>query len=88
MLEEFSVKSIALFGSVVRGEARPDSDVDIPVEFDPEARIGLFSFVHLKDLLSDLPGCSVDLVTPEYVIYVNIPRCRGYSFRQRCRHVT
>ena len=65
MLEEFSVKSISLFGSVVRGEARRDSDVDILVEFNPEARIGLFSFVNLKDLLSELLGCSVDLVTPD-----------------------
>jgi hypothetical protein len=37
--------------------------VDLLVEFKPEARIGLFTFVHLKDVLSDLLGCSVDLVT-------------------------
>ena len=42
MLKKFSVQSIAVFGSVARGESRPDSDVDILVEFEPDARIGLF----------------------------------------------
>ena len=65
LLEEFSVKSISVFGSVVRDEARPGSDVDILVEFKPDARIGLFTFVHLKNRLSDLLGCPVDLVTPD-----------------------
>lgn len=45
LFEEFSVKSISVFGSVVRGEARPDSDVDILVEFEPKAKIG-FSLSH------------------------------------------
>ena len=63
LLKEFSVRSLSVFGSLVRGEAGPDSDVDILVEFDPEARIGLFTFVHLKDVLSEMLGCPVDLVT-------------------------
>jgi predicted nucleotidyltransferase len=65
LLEKFSVKSISVFGSVVRDELRPDSDVDILVEFHSNARIGLFTFVHLKNQLSDLLGCPVDLVTPD-----------------------
>ena len=65
LLRQYSVRSISVFGSVARGENRPESDVDLLVEFDPEARIGLFTFVYLKDLLSELLGCPVDLVTPD-----------------------
>ncbi|MBW2370147.1 MAG: nucleotidyltransferase family protein [Deltaproteobacteria bacterium] len=65
LLEEFSVKSLSVFGSVVRGEARPDSDVDILVEFEADARIGFFAFARLQRRLSDVLGRPVDLVTPD-----------------------
>ena len=60
-LQEFGVQSLALFGSVVRDEARTDSDVDILVEF---ARpVGLLAFLRLKRYLEDILGRPVDLVT-------------------------
>ena len=62
-LKTFGVKSLALFGSAVRGEARPDSDLDILVEFDKP--IGLFGFIRLKHRLSEILGRQVDLVTRE-----------------------
>lgn len=65
VLDEFSVKSISVFGSVVRGDERPDSDVDILVEFEPDARIGFFAFARLQRRLSELLGRPVDLVTPD-----------------------
>ncbi|MFO7614358.1 MAG: nucleotidyltransferase family protein [Bacteroidales bacterium] len=65
LLEEFSVKSISVLGSVVRGEDRPGSDIDILVEFDPDARIGFFAFARLQRRLSDILGRPVDLVTPD-----------------------
>ena len=65
LLQKFFVRSVAVFGSVVRGDAGPDSDVDILVEFEPGAEIGLFEFVQLKNTLSDLLGTGVDLVTPD-----------------------
>lgn len=65
LLEEFSVKSISVFGSIVRDEARPGSDVDILVEFEPNARIGFFTFSRLQRRLSDILGRPVDLVTPD-----------------------
>ena len=65
LLEKFSVRSLAVFGSVVRGEAGRESDVDILIEFEPDAEIGLFEFVGLKNFLSDLLGVSVDLATPD-----------------------
>jgi uncharacterized protein len=65
LLEEFSVKSVSIFGSVARDEDRSDSDIDILVEFDPDARIGFFAFARLQRRLSDIIGRPVDLVTPD-----------------------
>jgi len=65
LLEQFSVKSISVFGSVLRKGAGTDSDVDILVDFEPGARIGLFEFVELKNALSDLLGMPVDLGMPD-----------------------
>jgi uncharacterized protein len=65
VLEEFSVQSLSVFGSVVRGDDRPDSDVDILVEFEPDARIGFFTFSRLQRRLSALLGRPVDLVTQD-----------------------
>ncbi len=62
---EYEVHSLRLFGSVVRGELGPESDIDILVEFEPGARVGLFRFVRLQHRLSDLLGRPVDLVTPD-----------------------
>ncbi len=62
-LKSIGVKSLALFGSAVRGEARADSDIDILVEFNRP--IGLFSFIRLQHRLSEILGRQVDLVTPE-----------------------
>lgn len=65
LLEEFHVCSLSVFGSIVRGEADPESDVDILVEFEPGADIGLFEFIRLRDALSDLIGMPVDMGTPD-----------------------
>jgi len=62
-LQEAGVKSLKLFGSVVRGEARPESDIDILVEFSRP--IGLLAFIRLKQRLAELLGRPVDLVTPD-----------------------
>lgn len=62
-LETRGVKSLALFGSVARDEAQPESDVDILVEFDRP--VGLFGLVELQDYLENLLDCNVDLGTPD-----------------------
>jgi len=59
-IRAFGVASLALFGSCVRGEKGPDSDVDILVEF--ETPVSIFKFLDLKDYLEGILGCSVDLV--------------------------
>jgi uncharacterized protein len=59
----FGVSSLALFGSVARGEARADSDVDILVEFASGEVVGFFRFLRLKRYLEGILGREVDLVT-------------------------
>jgi hypothetical protein len=58
---EFGVKSLGVFGSVARGEARPGSDVDILVEYS--GNMGLMEFMRLEQRLSVILGVKVDLVT-------------------------
>lgn len=61
----FGVVSVGVFGSAARDELRPDSDVDVLVEFDPDSHIGIFGFVRLQRHLESLLGRTVDLATPE-----------------------
>lgn len=63
ILDDHHVKSIYLFGSIVRGEDKPGSDIDIMVEFQPDARVGLFGMARLQRQLSEILGRSVDLTT-------------------------
>ena len=70
--KRFGVKSLAVFGSVARGEAGPDSDVDILVEF--EGRATFDRYMGLKFFLEDLLGRRVDLVTRKALK----PRLRPY----------
>lgn len=65
LLKQFHVCSLSVFGSVVRDEAGPDSDIDILVEFEPDANIGLFAFARLQRYLQEILGRDVDLATPE-----------------------
>lgn len=60
--EEFGVAHLAIFGSLVRGEFRDDSDIDLLVEF--QTIPSLFTFLRLKRKLEKLLGYPVDLVTP------------------------
>jgi predicted nucleotidyltransferase len=63
-IQAFGVRRIALFGSVVRGEARPESDVDLLVQFDPERKT-LRNFMSLSFLLEERLQRRVELVTTE-----------------------
>jgi predicted nucleotidyltransferase len=57
------VRHAALFGSVARGEARPDSDLDILVELDPDARIDIFDYAGIRRYIAELFATgSVDVV--------------------------
>ena len=54
------VRSLALFGSTVRGTAAPSSDIDLLVDF--ERPVGLFAFVGIQQRLTEILGRRVDLV--------------------------
>ena len=64
-LRQRGVKSLAVFGSLARGEASPTSDIDVLVEFDRP--VSLFEFIRLKLYLEELTGRRVDLVTPDAI---------------------
>jgi len=57
------IRWLAFFGSVLRDDFRPDSDVDVLVEFEPGHTVGL-AFFGMQDELSELLGRRVDLNTP------------------------
>ena len=65
-IRALGVQSLALFGSVVRGEEGPVSDVDLLVEFNKP--VGLSDFIGVKEYLEDILGCTVDLVSRSAVI--------------------
>lgn len=53
-----------LFGSILEARFRPDSDIDILVEFDPDAHVGYFGLVAAQLELAALFGREIDLLTP------------------------
>lgn len=58
------IRRLSLFGSTLKGTARPDSDVDLLVEFEPDARPSLLDMARIEDELSELlGGLHVDLRT-------------------------
>lgn len=61
------ILKLALFGSILREDFRPDSDIDVLVEFEP-GHVPGFGFIRLQDELSALfGGRPVDLVTPKFL---------------------
>jgi uncharacterized protein len=64
-LRSRGVGHAALFGSRARGDNRPDSDIDIMIEIDPEARISVWGYVGLKEYISALFNGPVDVVDRE-----------------------
>lgn len=60
------IRRLALFGSVLRNDFTPESDVDVLVEFEPDAVPGLFGVARMeRELSMILGGRMVDLRTPE-----------------------
>jgi predicted nucleotidyltransferase len=59
------VAHAALFGSVARGEDRPDSDIDIMVEIAADARLGVFQYVGVVRYIEDLFPVRVDVANRE-----------------------
>ena len=61
LAERFGVKIVGVFGSYVRQEQRPDSDLDLLIELDRPPKISLIGLVELEDYLSQTLGVKVDL---------------------------
>ena len=59
------IRRFAFFGSVLRDDFRPDSDVDVLVEFEPGYRLGLFELIRMQQEFSELIGREADFRTPE-----------------------
>ena len=60
-----NIRKLSVFGSFVRGELQPESDIDILVEFKPGLTPGLFSIIKMEMELTELIGRKVDLRTAE-----------------------
>jgi uncharacterized protein len=60
--QAYQVAQVGIFGSYVRGEQTPTSDLDILIEFAPTARFGLVKFCELENYLSETLNLKVDLV--------------------------
>jgi predicted nucleotidyltransferase len=77
------VSHAALFGSVARGDNRADSDIDILVEFDPEARVTVFDYVGVKAYIASLFTQPVDVIDREALKpHLRLPSARDavYAF--------
>jgi predicted nucleotidyltransferase len=74
------VAHAALFGSRARGDARPDSDTDIMVEFDPQARVTVFDYAGLKEYIASLFDGPVDVVNRDGLKPYVTPADAVYAF--------
>jgi predicted nucleotidyltransferase len=61
-LRRRGIAHAAVFGSVARGEDRPDSDIDILITLDPAADVGLFEYVRIGRYIEEIVGAPVDMI--------------------------
>jgi predicted nucleotidyltransferase len=82
-LHRRGVVRVALFGSAARGEARSDSDIDLMVEIDPQARVGVFQYAGIVNYLQDMFPGRVDVADRKglkQLIRPNVEREAVYAF--------
>jgi uncharacterized protein len=66
LCRRYRIRRLSLFGSTLKGVAQPDSDVDLLVEFEPDARPSLLTMAEIEGALSSLRGGrTVDLRTAQ-----------------------
>jgi hypothetical protein len=76
--QRWKIVELALFGSVLRDDFRPDSDIDVLVTFSPDAHLSLFDLVHLQDEFKNLFQRETDVVSHQ-----SIQESKNYLRRQR-----
>lgn len=59
------IQKMSLFGSYLRGTAHPESDIDLLVEFYPQAKVGFFKLVDMQEKLKVVFNRNIDLLTPD-----------------------
>jgi predicted nucleotidyltransferase len=77
------IRHAALFGSIARGEQRPDSDIDILVEFEPGAEGSIYDYMRLKEYVAGLFDGPVDVIDRDALKpHLRAPAARGtvYAF--------
>jgi uncharacterized protein len=82
-LRRRGVRHAALFGSVARGEGKRTSDIDILIELDPQAPVGLFEYVGITQYLADLFPVRVDVANRSSLkplVRPNVERDALYAF--------
>lgn len=77
--QRYPIRRLSLFGSVLRNDFSPESDIDVLVEFEPNAGIGYFELVAMQDRLSTTLGREIDLLTPDAI---------SHNFRQEVLEAT
>ena len=65
--QRHNICRLSLFGSVLRDDFNPESDIDVLVEFEPGTRVGLIGLARLELELGEILGRKVDLNTPGFL---------------------
>ena len=82
-LRQAGIRHLSVFGSVARGDAAEDSDIDLAAEFDPAAKMDLIRLVALERRIGDALGRAVEIL-PEPVenprLRANVERDRRIAF--------
>ena len=82
-LEARGIRHAALFGSLARGEAGPDSDIDILIDLEPTPRMTIYDYVGKKNIVEDCFPVPVDVVALDWLrpeIRPNVERDAIYAF--------
>ncbi len=67
LCQQWQITELALFGSILRDDFRPDSDVDLLVTFAPDAKLSVLDLVELEHHFADLFGREVDVIEKETI---------------------
>lgn len=86
LCERYPIRRLSLFGSVLRDDFGPGSDVDVLVEFEPNSGMSLFDMGEIQMDLMDLIGRDVDLKTPGFLgegIYEHVMHARVTLYERK-----